>query len=421
VVVSRIPTARSGDQLTFSLVFRGNPDTLRRRSHIVVLAVVLLCSADAHAQAPDPALERARIQLESGKVYFERGDYRRAIEQFQSADELKPAAAISFNIAQAYERWARQIGDPAERAEKLRAAVRHLRTYIKRDPGASDRGEVEKKIATLTAELPVEVRVESRPSGASVRVDSETSPVMGKTPVVLQLSRGTHTLHLTAPAHDPVVKTINVRDRRGGKAMLVQVTLKANGGSVIVATSVRGAQVFVDGKLMGRTPLAEPLVLSAGRHDVRLSRAGYWEVTRSVEVSAGTSETLSFEMRAAPRTLAIVGWSLLGAGVGAGGAGIYFGVETLRKKSDFDKCKTAMRPNCMSISSDGKSAQHLTDGLLWPGIALVAAGSVLLILDARRNAGAEKASSAAAPPPRRFSLAPLVAPGTYGMGAELIY
>ena len=44
-------------------------------------AAMLLAPSRVSAQG-DPALERARIQLESGKVYFERGDYRRAIEQF---------------------------------------------------------------------------------------------------------------------------------------------------------------------------------------------------------------------------------------------------------------------------------------------------------------------------------------------------
>jgi hypothetical protein len=53
-----------------------------------------------------------------------------------------------------------------------------------------------------------------------------------------------------------------------------------------IETRPAGAKAFVDGKLVGTTPLRIPEV-AAGLHEVRLERDGYLRWTMSVRVVAG--------------------------------------------------------------------------------------------------------------------------------------
>jgi hypothetical protein len=403
---------------------------LRARRLLVPLVLFCLFGGVAHAQR-DPALERARIQLESGKVYFERGDYRRAIEQFQSADELKPAAAISFNIAQAYERWAEQVSDPVEKAAKLKAAAQNLRTYLQRDPTSSDRADVEKKAARLEGQL-AEVDVQTTPPGAQVRVGDASSAVVARTPARLLLPRGSYQLHLSLPAYRAQTKPIDLTGAAGAQPLRVEVTLAATGGTVIVSGLPDGTALTVDGRSAGTTPLAQPLVLEAGRHEVRASRPGAGTATRVVQVSAGDQLTVSMSLRRKVGTLGILGWTVGGVGVALTAVGIGFGVKALRTKSDFDTCQRNLGSGgetvaaCTSLQSDGRNAQHIADGTLWPGLALAATGAVLVILDARRGSAAERqaeAPSAPSPSSLRQALRPRIAPvlgaGHYGLAADL--
>jgi hypothetical protein len=65
-------------------------------------------------------------------------------------------------------------------------------------------------------------------------------------------------------------------------------TANAATGNLTVNASPWG-QVFVDDRLIGNTPRAD-IELPAGQHTLRVSRAGFRTVTRTVQIRAG--ETL---------------------------------------------------------------------------------------------------------------------------------
>jgi hypothetical protein len=50
------------------------------------------------------------------------------------------------------------------------------------------------------------------------------------------------------------------------------------------------ARIYVDNMLGGTTPLAKPLDLLAGKHQIRFEHDWYEPVTRTIDVPAGTSE-----------------------------------------------------------------------------------------------------------------------------------
>jgi tetratricopeptide (TPR) repeat protein len=70
---------------------------------------------------------------------------------------------------------------------------------------------------------------------------------------------------------------------------------------VTVTVSQPGATVLVDDREVGRSPLAEPVLLLAGPHQVRVSLPGYVTAVESPRVVTGRAVTLAFELREEPR------------------------------------------------------------------------------------------------------------------------
>ncbi len=104
-------------------------------------ALLLLISATGRA---DPVAE-AKARFEKGTALYAVERWDAAIAEFEAGYLLQPLPSFLYNIAQAHKQ--------AGRREK---AVKYYQKYLDLDPGASDRAEVEKVIAELSA-LPREV------------------------------------------------------------------------------------------------------------------------------------------------------------------------------------------------------------------------------------------------------------------------
>ena len=119
-------------------------------------------------------------------------------------------------------------------------------------------------------------------------------------------------------------------------------------GEIAVTGAPEGAEVFLNGQLIGKLPLPKPLRVSQGPATIELRASGYATASFPVEVSGGktsqvvlrldrdvspavlaTSHSSGTDLSQAPTsnsattsTRTIVGWSLIGAGAAAivGGA-----------------------------------------------------------------------------------------------------
>jgi len=157
----------------------------------------LLCfasgaSAQSNPSAPDPASEagkraEGKARYERGAEAYSAGRFKDAIELFLQADALAPSAALSFNIARAYEK----IGDDA-------SSLQWYRDFRRRAPDAKNGPEVDERIHALEGILAKkgvqQLTVLSRPLGATVIVDEQ--PV-GVTPYTGQLPPGSHKIVLS--------------------------------------------------------------------------------------------------------------------------------------------------------------------------------------------------------------------------------
>ena len=86
--------------------------------------------------------ERAKLLYEQGVEAYESGLYELAISYFSAADRLAPSAALSFNVARAYER----LAEPARAAESYRA-------YLRREPAGQKQAVARARIAELESQL----------------------------------------------------------------------------------------------------------------------------------------------------------------------------------------------------------------------------------------------------------------------------
>jgi hypothetical protein len=89
-------------------------------------------------------------------------------------------------------------------------------------------------------------------------------------------------------------------DRRAAVAADLE-QLSGRVARISVTVDQPGAEVSIDGTLVGKAPLVEPLVVDVGERTLRVSLAGYTPQTRSITLAGGDSRDSSFVLeREAP-------------------------------------------------------------------------------------------------------------------------
>lgn len=135
--------------------------------------------------------ERAKLEFKRGSELFSAGQFQKAVTAFMAADRLAPSAALSFNIALAYEQLADTSG-----------ALRWYRDYLRRSPRAPNAAAVQARINELSNKLSrsglQQLTVISTPGGATVVIDGRA---VGVTPFTGDLALGQHRLQLDLPGY----------------------------------------------------------------------------------------------------------------------------------------------------------------------------------------------------------------------------
>jgi tetratricopeptide (TPR) repeat protein len=71
-------------------------------------------------------------------------------------------------------------------------------------------------------------------------------------------------------------------------------------GTVSIRTFPEGAEIRIDGALIGRTPLSKPVRVNAGRHTVEAILAGYSTQTREIAISGKAENAIEMTLDAIP-------------------------------------------------------------------------------------------------------------------------
>jgi outer membrane receptor for ferrienterochelin and colicins len=287
--------------------------------------------------------EEAEVTFQLGTRAYGERDYEQALAYFLASNRLAPNPSVAFNIARCYARtghyaeayrWFTLAGESLTSNNNVveavkreleeitpRVVVYHVTTeppgatvYVERkELGAIGvtpfrialdqsseprrfifehegfeaktvegvgglRGEVI-DVATDLKQIVGTVDVHA-PAGTKVHQGAPDGPELCTAPCQAKLPPGNWVLYFRLEGHRDTVRQLQVT-ADGTTTTLVELT--PNTGSVVVDATERGALVEVDGKAMGFTPAVVQGV-AVGNRVIRVSRAGYQPVERSVVV-----------------------------------------------------------------------------------------------------------------------------------------
>jgi hypothetical protein len=266
---------------------------------IPILGLTLLSTSAARADDVD----QAKAYFKAGATAYAAGQFVAAKQALEQAYKLAPRPAILFSMAQA-ERKQYVIDEGPAWA---REAARHFREYIAQVPQGGRRAdavqalaELEPILAKLPAESPADasksapvvakaqtrLMVSSTTPGAHVALDGVQS---AEIPLIGEVKAGKHHIKVGADGFFDDERDVVALD---GGIVAVDVTLKERPAKLAL-TGVSGAQVSIDGRLTGTTPLGAPLEIAAGRHLVTVAKNGCEAYSQEQDFARGETKKLA--------------------------------------------------------------------------------------------------------------------------------
>jgi tetratricopeptide (TPR) repeat protein len=157
---------------------------------ILMLALVAALSLTAMPDQANAQDDKARAVelIKEANVHTEAGEHRPALMKYKVAFDIMEDPRILYRIGLSYE----QLGN-------YQRAREHLELYLFADPDSEYKDRIDKKIALLKEKeetMRARIEISSNPSGAQIFVDGENNKAYGKTPLVLPVGPGEHSLTL---------------------------------------------------------------------------------------------------------------------------------------------------------------------------------------------------------------------------------
>ncbi|MBD90846.1 MAG: hypothetical protein CL940_10940 [Deltaproteobacteria bacterium] len=258
------------------------------RVHGACVAVIaaLLVGLSAQALAASAAdKERAEKLADIGYDHYDASDYEAASEAFSGAYRIHQVDKYILNQAKCMQK----LGRPVD-------ALRLFETGVRNHPKSALAGKVRKLVKQLRGELGetmAEVKLTSTPSGAAIFLDGAQSS-LGKTPYATWLPFGSHSVRLSLPDHEALERSFVVEK---GDPMAVQMALTKTAlpGVVLFDAAAPGADIFINGKIRGVTPMRGGMELKPGTYDVVLRHPGHPPFSATIEVKEGAKIALNPE------------------------------------------------------------------------------------------------------------------------------
>ena len=144
-------------------------------------------------------------------------------------------------------------------------------------------GEQSARIAevTVTTDKPAIIEVDG--------VDS------GRTPLErpLRVASGTHAISALAPGCLPARQEITLAGRTTQTVNMALLPTEGSNAHLTLSVSVPGAEVTVNGRKVGVTPLPTSIAVTPGMALIEIHRAGYRDDRRSIRVEEGSNGSVS--------------------------------------------------------------------------------------------------------------------------------
>lgn len=207
------------------------------------------------------------------------------------------AASVSVDGAEAGTAPGEVAAAAGARTLTLRSP-RHLDAVVKVDvEGLGKRQPIDVTLQPSWGGLSVSATT----AGANVTVD-DAAPVA--TPAKLDLPAGVHRVQVSAVGAKTWESAVVIK--AGETLVIGPLELGAPDAKYVVRSTPAGADVTVDGRHRGRTPLEVDLAPSTN-HDVLVARSGYASWSRTVSAASGSRTVLDARLEPILVTLAIRG------------------------------------------------------------------------------------------------------------------
>ena len=136
-----------------------------------------------------------------------------------------------------------------------------------------------------------DVFISSIPEGATVTVSGKPA---GNTPLKIELPEGNHRLQISAKGFKTWQTQLAVKPNQ--PQSIKDIRLQPADGTLALQTRPSGANITIDENFVGKTPLK--IKLSANtEHEIRISKAGYENVSRRVQVATGKIKKLAVDLK----------------------------------------------------------------------------------------------------------------------------
>lgn len=239
----------------------------------------------ALAAEPDaPAKAEAAQRFDRGLALFNEGDNAGALAEFKQVYSTLPNPVVLYNIGLVYA----AMGRPVEAVDALKqvASDKSL-SPAQQQRAQSTLTDQESRIGRLS--------ITSVPPGARIiidNVDVATTPLSAP----LRVAAGTHVVGAVAAgyalARKEVVVAGNAEAQVHFELLRQDATRDAN---LTVRSRLPGAEVFINGKSAGKTPLHTSLSVPPGHIAVELRRPGYVTAKTQLDLGEGSTGEISLD------------------------------------------------------------------------------------------------------------------------------
>ncbi len=145
-----------------------------------------------------------------------------------------------------------------------------------------------------------DVTIRSEPAGATILADGEQ---VGVTPATVELLEGSHEVSLSKDGFSAWDGTVVAMPNMAQTLPLVE--LQPADARLIVNTIPRGANVTVNGRYRGQSPITLSLAPDVD-YEIGLSKAGYGVTTRNLRLASNASESIMVDLSARLGTVTVV-------------------------------------------------------------------------------------------------------------------
>jgi hypothetical protein len=261
---------------------------------VLALSVARVSPAAAQAPAapptgPSPAVKaEARERFDTGLHLFEKGENAGALAEFKRAYQLIPNPVVIYNMGLVYAAMNRPVD-----------AVDALAQFLG-DPGSAGpeqkkhaeevKAEQDKRIAQL-------VVLTDHP--ATVEVDGVE---VGHTPLAkpIRVGSGSHVVAVEAAGFLGSRREVTLAGQLTETIAMSMQPTDTRMAQLVVTAALPGAEVIVNGKRVGATPLPASVAVAPGKVNVELQRAGYRTSAQTIALDEGARGELSFTLEEDP-------------------------------------------------------------------------------------------------------------------------